>query len=220
MSDTFLTQKEVIGIHDIINGCGLGASLKEALVTNITLSTDLSATFSSRKLDLSTAFGSSNHIAIRVSPTIAFEAGYEINAQYILRSKSSNVDISSMESVIDYIENGEFNIEIEYTHPDENYNDNWSIKVYEEDLLNEITELAGEGDFDEEDDFADGGYFINEAFSFSCEAACEELSEDLLFSLTPTYSVKTHGITEDFAQHVHDELRKSAVEFYKKLINK
>ena len=184
MSDTFLTQKEVIGIHDIINGCGLGASLKEALVTNITLSTDLSATFSS-----------SNHIAIRVSPTIAFEAGYEMNAQYILRSKSSNVDISSMESVIDYIENGEFNIEIEYTHPDENYNDNWSIKVYEEDLLNEITELAGEGDFDEEDDFADGGYSINEAFSFSCEAACEELSEDLLFSLTPTYSVKTHGIT-------------------------
>lgn len=211
MSDTFLARKEVIGIHDIINGCGLSASLKEALVKNITLSTDLSATF-----------GSSNHIAIRVSPTIAFEAGYEINAQYILRSKSSNVDISSMESVIDYIENGEFDIAIEYTHPDENYNDNWSIKVYEEDLLNEITEFAGEDDFDEEDDFADGGYFINEAFSFPCEATCEELSQSLLFalSLTPTKSLKTHGITADFAQHVHDELRKSAVEFYKKSINK
>lgn len=203
MSEATFKRNKVISISDITSGCGMGISLKEALTTGITLGTNLSATFNN-----------TDHITIRVSPTIAFEAGYEINANYLLCSKSSDVDISSMESVIDYIKNGEFAFSIEYTHPDNRYSDNWSINIHEEDLLNEIKEVAGEDEWD------DAGYGMNEAFSFAYELTCDELSEDLLFNLTPTYSTKTHGLTADFAQHVHDELRKSAVEFYKKRINK
>ena len=157
MSDAILARKEVISISDITSGCGMGVSLKEALITGITLGTNLSATFNN-----------TDHITIRVSPTIAFEAGYEINANYLLCSKSSDVDISSMESVIDYIKNGEFAFSIEYTHPDNRYNDNWSINIHEEDLLNEIKEVQGEDEFD------DAGYGMDEEFIFSYEFNCEE----------------------------------------------
>ena len=60
------------------------------------------------------------HVAI----TIDYEAGYAITGNYMYESKDPNIDVSTLESRVDYAKNGLFDFDIKYQKDDEKPFDN------------------------------------------------------------------------------------------------
>lgn len=157
---------------DMTSGGGLGATVGKISVERVSVGTDVFGE------DMKNESFLNAHVAI----TIDYEAGYAITGNYMYESKDPNIDVSTLESRVDYAKNGLFDFDIKYQKDDEKPFDNWYVVAKNEEVLSDIA-IVGSECYDEDDSVT---YSVNEAFGFDYDAACQEVAYQMLGNISPT----------------------------------
>lgn len=184
--------------YDIVYGGGLPVTLKEIDVLKVRTGTD---TFPD---------GITNSFIIaHIEPTIVFDAGYEMTGRYLLSAESKELDVQSIEKIVDYVKNGMFYFGIEYDNNDDMPYDNWTIKAYNEEVLREIEQVS--------DDLIEEGeklFEVGDRFGFGYDVSCEDVAYGLERGLKEEQipHAKT-GFTKEFTQDFHKALRQAICDF-------